>query len=146
MLNTTPATADAATAQTADAYAAQAATRPLAGFGTGAFTCDGAWVGSQVSEMAAALALPRIKPAIGAASVRAAQAGVAAAANGTSLVDGAQISTGRLGFARKHVAQKVSARKGTVLVGTHNFIQMARQYPVTPGGVGPHPAREPVPV
>ncbi len=61
MLNFTPATAGAA-----NAYAAQAATRPLAGFGAGAFTCEGASVGSGVSEMTAALALPRIKPAIGA--------------------------------------------------------------------------------
>ena len=42
MLNFTPATAGAA-----NAYAAQAATRPLAGFGAGAFTCEGAWVGSR---------------------------------------------------------------------------------------------------
>jgi hypothetical protein len=145
MLNITPATAEAATAQTADAYASQAATRPLAGFGAGAFTCDGAWVGSLVSEMAAVLALPRIKPAIGATSARGAQA-VAGAAFGISLVDSggasiAQVSTGRPGSASSD-----NAHTGDVPAGTHNFIQMTRQYPVTPGGVGPHQAREPVPV
>ncbi len=141
MLNITPATAEATTAQTADAYATQAATRPLAGFGAGAFTCDGARVGSRDTEMAAVLALPRIKPAIGASSARGVQAGVAGAAYGTSLVEIAQVSTGRLGF-----AHSVTALSDGVPAGTHNFIQMTRQYPVTPGGVGPHPAREPVPV
>jgi hypothetical protein len=137
MLNITKATAEAATAQTADAYAAQAATRPVAGFGAGAFTCDGAWVGSLfasplVNEMAAALALPRIKPANGAAmtagtSMGRAQAAVAGAAYMTSLIDIVPVDSFQVDF--------------------HNFIQTTtRLYPVTPGGVGPHPAREPVPV
>ena len=136
MLNITPATAEASTAQTVDAYAAQAATRPLAGFGAGAFTCDGAWVGSLfasplVNEMAAALALPRVKPNIGAVkttgtSTGHAQAGIAGAAYMTSLIDIVQVDS--------------------VQVDIHNSIQTTRLYPVTPGGVGPHPAREPVPV
>lgn len=136
MLNFTPATAVATTAQattamTADANALQAATRPLAGFGAGAFTCDGAWVGRQVNEMAAALALPRIKPPIGAVkssgtSTGHAKAGIAGAAYMTSLIDIVQVDS---------VQQDV-----------HNFIQTTRLYLVTPGGVGPHPAREPVPV
>jgi len=124
MLNITPATAEATTAQTADAYAAQAATRSLAGFGAGAFTCDGAWVGSGVTEMTAALALPRIKP-IGAISGHA-QAGFAGAAFMTSHADSAQVDS--------------------VQLDADNFIQMTRLYLVIPGGVGPHPAREPVPV
>jgi hypothetical protein len=125
MLNITPATAEATTAQTANAYALQAATRPFAGFGAGAFMCDGAWVSSQVNE-AAALALPRIKPAGGAISTGQAQATVAGAAYMTSLVD--------------------IVRVDSVHVDAHNSIQTTRLYPTIPGGVGPHPAREPVPV
>jgi hypothetical protein len=34
----------------------------------------------------------------------------------------------------------------TAQVDPNNCIQMTRLYPVIPGGVGPHPAREPVPV
>ncbi len=136
MLNITPAKAEASTARTVDADAAQAATRPLAGFGAGAFTCDGAWVGSLfasplANEMVAALALPRVKPNIGAVkttgtSTGHAQAGIAGAAYMTSLIDIVQVDS--------------------VQVDIHNSIQTTRLYPVTPGGVGPHPAREPVPV
>jgi len=126
MVNITPATAEASTAQTADAYAAQAATRPLAGFGAGAFTREGAWVGSRVNGMAAALALPRIKPAFAASSTGHAQATVAGTAHMTSFIGIVQL--------------------GTAQVDPNNCIQMTRLYPVIPGGVGPHPAREPVPV
>ncbi len=139
MLNITPATAAAATAQTADAYASQAATRPLAGFGAGAFTREGAWVGSRATEKAAVLALPRIKPVIG-ASTGCAQAGVGGAAPTTNLVGGAQAS-GQTG-----IAQLSIVHVDRIQVDTHNFLQMTRLYPVAPGGVGPHPAREPVPV
>jgi hypothetical protein len=130
MLNITPATAEAATAHTADAYAAQAATRPLAGFGAGAFVRDGAWAGFRINEMAA-LALPRVRSAADFRSTTAistghAQAGLAGVAYKTSVVDIVQVDS--------------------VQRDTHNFIQTARLYPVTPGGVGPHPAREPVPV
>lgn len=131
MLNITPATAEAITAQTADAYAAQAATRPLAGFGAGAFTCEGALIGSRRNEMAAALAAPGINSVFAVTSSTAiskghAQAGAAGAGYRTSLVDAVQVDS-----VQRHA---------------NNFIQMARLYPVTPGGVGPHPAREPVPV
>jgi hypothetical protein len=130
MLNITPAMAEAATAQTADAFAAQAATRPLAGFGAGAFVCEGAWAGSRINEMDA-LALPRVRSAADLRSTTAvgtgqAQAGPAGAAYKTSVVDIVQVDS--------------------VQRDTHNFIQTARLYPVTPGGVGPHPAREPEPV
>jgi hypothetical protein len=124
LLNITTATAQAATAETADAYAAQAATRPLAGFGAGAFTHDGAPVGSGFNEMAAALALPRIKAAIAAISTGHAQAGVAGAGEMTSM----------------------TSFVGIVQVDTQKCSQMTRLYPVIPGGVGPHRAREPVPV
>jgi hypothetical protein len=136
MLNITPATAEAATAQTADAYALQAATRPLAGFGAGAFTRDGAWVGSRVNEMAAALALPRIKPAIGAVGTGGTSAGATGAAFMTS-AGIAQVDAASLGTVHADTVQAADS---------HNCIQMTRLYPVTQGGVGPHPAREPVPV
>jgi hypothetical protein len=105
VLNITPATAAAATAQTADANATQAAMRPLAGFGAGAFVFAGAWVGS-------AFASPR--------------AGAFGAVGKASVVDVIQVDS-----VQRH---------------NHNFIQTARLYPVTKGGVGPHPAREPEPV
>jgi len=116
MLNITTATAEAA-----NAHAAQAAAQPLAGFGAGAFTYDGAQVGSQVNEMVAALALPRPKAAIGCISTGHAHADVFGAAHVTSPV-------------------------GIVQEDTQKLSQMTRIYPVAPGGVGPHPAREPEPV
>jgi hypothetical protein len=122
VLNTTPAMAEDITAQTADAYAPQAATRPLAGFGAGAFVCAGAWPASGINELAAALALPRIKPFVAASDL----AGAVAAAGMTSFVDVVQVDS--------------------VQRDAHNFIQTTRLYSATPGGVGPHPAREPVPV
>jgi hypothetical protein len=136
MLNITTATADVVMAQTADVLATQAATRPLAGFGAGAFMCDGAPAASQVSEMAAVLALPRVKPASGASGIGAsgtggAKAGVAGAGWTARLIDRSELSI---------------ARMNNIQADNHNFIQMARQYPVVPGGVGPHPAREPEPV
>jgi hypothetical protein len=131
MLNITTATADVVMAQTADDFATQAATRPLAGFGAGAFMCDGAPAASQVSEMAAVLALPRVKPAIGASGTGGAKAGVAGADWTARLIDRTELSI---------------ARMNHIQADNHNFIQMARQYPVVPGGVGPHPAREPEPV
>jgi hypothetical protein len=135
MLNFTPATAQATAETTADACVSQAAMRPLAGFGAGAFTHDGAWAGSRISEMVAVLALPRIKSASGATSPSGAQAGVAGAAPMSS-------AFGRV-LADARLAQVC---KDSLQADTHNFIQMTRQYPVIPGGVGPHPAREPVPV
>ena len=169
MLNTNPAMAEAITAQTADAYASQAATRPLAGFGAGAFTCEGAWVGSQGNETVAALALPRIESAVDGISVRSAQAAALGATWLTSEVakpdgahaggagsDGAFSGTASAGSTqattvKATTVQAASAKAATVHVSigqtdSYNFIQMTRLYPVIPGGVGPHPAREPVPV
>jgi len=140
MLNITTATAAAATAQTDDAYAAQAAPRPLAGFGVGAFVCAGAWAGSlYASQMAAsqlksemaAVGLSRVTPALGvvgrtAAGTAQAQARPAGAAQKTNVVDIVQVDS--------------------VQRDTHNFIQTALRYPAIAGGLGPHPAREPEPV
>jgi hypothetical protein len=116
MLNTTPATAEAA-----NAFAAQAATRPLAGFGAGAFPHEGAGVDSRINEMVAALALPRIKAAIGAIGTDQSQAAVGGGARRTSYV-------------------------GIVQEDTQKLSQMTRVCPATKGGLGPHPAREPEPV
>jgi hypothetical protein len=135
VLNITPAKAEAATAQTADAYAIQAATRPLAGFGAGAFMCEGAWAGSLlasplISEMAAS-ALSRVSPAFG--------------VKGTPGIAAGQAQAGAFGAAYKASDVDV-VQVDSVQQDTHNFIQTARLYPVTKGGVGPHPAREPEPV
>jgi hypothetical protein len=134
MLNITPATAAAATAQPADACASQAATRPLAGFGAGAFTREAAWAGTRTSEFAASQALPRIKPAIGAP-------GTGSAMSMTSFVGSGQANTVQFSTAQFGIVHVDSVQGDT-----HNFIQMTRMYPVIQGGVGPHLAREPVPV
>ena len=97
----------------AEAIQAEAAQRPLAGSGVGAFMHDGAGTG-YASETAVALARPRIKSA-------------------------AAVISGE------------TARAGSVGVGVgaaaHTQInQMTLVRPVTKGGLGPHPAREPDPV
>jgi hypothetical protein len=115
MLNTTPATAGAA-----NAHAAQAATRPFAGFGAGAFTCDGGSVGSRVSEMTVVLPVPRIKAAIG--------------------------SIGADAQATVFGGLRMSSHVGIVQEDAQKLSQTTRIYPVNPGGLGPHPAREPEPV
>jgi hypothetical protein len=115
MLNITPAEAEATAVQTAGAYAAQAATRPLAGLGAGAFTCAGTWAGSSLTGIAAGKA----------------QAGAVGVAYETKFVDIVQVDS-----VQRDIQNGI----------THNSIQTARPYPATPGGVGPHPAREPVPV
>jgi hypothetical protein len=160
MLNFTPATAGAATAHTADAYAAQAVTRPLAGFGAGAFLCEGTWAGFRTNELAA-LALPGTKPAIRPAGTSGAQAEAVGAAYKTGTVETRPVETSTVETRTAKTSGIVSSILGRVeadgirfskvhmdfvQADTDNFIQTARLYPVTPGGVGPNPAREPVPV
>ena len=82
----------------------------------------GAWAASPVNEMVAAPALPRIRRVFASISLGHPQ---------TSDVVGG-------GY------QPVLA--STVLASTKQLDQMARINPVTPGGLGPHPAREPEPV
>jgi hypothetical protein len=109
---------------------AMAAQRPLAGFGAGAFCCDGVWVGSTLpaetvpaagaakgTGLTAALALPRVKRSVAAISQGYAPAGVSGAVSPA----GTQAKT-------------------------EQFEHLTRINPVVPGGVGPHPAREPEPV
>jgi hypothetical protein len=116
----------------AKAAEAEAAQRPLAGFGTGAFTRRGAQVGFG-NEAIAALALPRIKWAPAAIGQGHAQAGFASGAYGISLPQTSPVLTD-------------AGRVSTMPVYTQHFNQMTRIRPVNPGGVGPHPAREPDPV
>jgi hypothetical protein len=106
----------------------------LAGSCAGAFACDGAWAGSRTKEVAAALPVPRIRRAAAAISQGHAQGGVYA--GGGYPTDLAQIST----------AQISTVQISTAQVSTKQFKQMTRINPVVPGGVGPHPAREPEPV
>ncbi len=113
---------------------AEAAQRPLAGFGMGAYRCDGVQVGASPGaavpaagaakgiDTAAALALPRVKRTVVLISESQAPAGTSGA--------GYQVSI--LAKAEQFTAQQ--------------FEHMTRVRPVVPGGVGPHPAREPEPV
>ncbi|HEY2080206.1 MAG TPA: hypothetical protein VGH53_28090 [Streptosporangiaceae bacterium] len=122
------------TGTVAEVHAAQAAMRPLAGFGAGAFACDGGRVGSSSSQLTAGPALPRIRGAF--AAVRPVHARTADAFAGAfrgSSVGNGTITVG-IGTA--------STRNGSA----KQLNQMTRIYPVAPGGLGPHPAREPEPV
>ncbi len=118
---------------TAEADAAKAAQRPLAGSGAGAFTCEGPWATSRVSRKAASAALPRIRHAEVAGTPGYAQAGSASRAYPTSLVQVSSVLT---------FAVKFGSGLGS---GTQHFNQTTR-LPLIPGGLGPHPAREPDPV
>jgi len=126
VLKFTPATATPGSAA-AEADAAQAAMRPVAGFGAGAFTCDGALVGSSANELAALLPLRRIRGGVAATSTSAAGVGT--------------ISTSNI-----RTSSVRTSPVGTTSVGTQQFDLMARISPAAPGGLGPHPAREPEPV
>jgi len=107
----------------ADADAVRAVMRPLAGLGAGAFASEGAQVGSGASNWVASPALPRIRGAFAAAS---SQIGAQAHDHGCSAYQPGRI--------------------GGNTVGTSTISLMARINPVSPGGLGPHPAREPEPV
>ena len=149
MLKFTPATATLGSAA-AEADATQAAMRPLAGFGAGAFTCDGALAGSGANELAASLALPRIRGAVAATSPARAQAhgrGYGALQLGT--VGKVSTSTVRISTGGTSTVRISTGGTSTVRIstgGTHQFDLMARISPAAPGGLGPHPAREPEPV
>jgi hypothetical protein len=159
VLNITSATASAdstmagiaaacATAAANTVDAAQAAKRPLAGTGAGAFTREGTGAGIRTSE-AAVLAIPRLRWA--------AAAGTGCGQVGTGLGHASAGFGGRGTQAAFGVkSAKASPVYGTTIgnqkpgnnqFGTSEQINlMTRSYPVIPGGVGPHPAREPDPV
>jgi hypothetical protein len=136
MLKFTPATVIPGSAA-AEVETAQAAMRPLAGSGAGAFTCDGARVGSRVSEMAASPALPRVLGTSAATTPARAQA------HGRGCV---AYQPGTAGTSTAYTSTITTSTITTSTVGTKQFSMMARINPVTPGGLGPHPAREPEPV
>jgi len=141
MLNFTPAevtpgdlvlTSTVLTETVAEVRAPQAAIRPLTGFGAGAFAPDGARVGSAAKQLTAGPALPRIRDAFAAdLPVHPWAADGFGGAFGASAIGGSSVGTGM-----------ASTRNG----GATQLNQTTRIYPVTPGGLGPHPAREPDPV
>ena len=153
MLNTTSATASAdstiadiaaaacATSAVNTVDAAQAAKRPLAGTGAGAFMSVGARAGIRTSEVAV-LSLPRLRWA-------------AAAGAGCGLV-GTASGHASAGFGGQGIkATSLGVKSGSGYGRTTGIQQfdnseqineMTRSYPVTPGEMGPHPAREPDPV
>ena len=99
------------------------AMRPLAGLGAGAFASEGAQVGSGASKRVASPALPRIRGAFAAAT---SQRGAHAHGRGCGAYQ--------------------PGMTGGNTAGTSTISLMALISPVTPGGLGPHPAREPEPV
>jgi hypothetical protein len=131
----------------AEADAAKAALRPLAGSGAGAFMHEGAWTGLRASD-SAALKLPRIRCSAAAASQGYEPAGSASRARQARV---AQLSSMLTGSMQAGAVQSGTVLSGAVQVGggqpgaTQNFNQTTR-IPVIPGGVGSHPAREPEPV
>ncbi len=136
MLKSTPATAKPGS-EAAEASAARAALRPLAGFGAGAFTSDGAWVGSHASEKVASPALPRFRGAV---------AGTTSQDCAQAQGHGGAYEPGLGGFRTGTVrTSTIRIRPVGSTAGTQQISLMARLNPVTPGGVGPHPAREPRP-
>jgi len=119
---------------------AKAAQRPLAGFGMGAYFCEGVRAGSALTgvavpgmgaakgiQTATTLVLPRVRWAAVAISEGRASAGASSAGYPASIKAKAE----------KFAAQQFQAQ---------HFDHMTRVNPVLPGGVGPHPAREPEPV
>jgi len=132
VLTSTVLTSTVLTDAVAEVRAPQAAIRPLTGFGAGAFACDGAQVGSAAKQLTAGPALPRIRDAFAAARpVHPWAADGFGGAFRSSAIGGSSVGTGM-----------ASTRNG----GAKQLNQTTRIYPVTPGGLGPHPAREPDPV
>jgi hypothetical protein len=164
VLNITSATAsaDSTMAGIATAYAtaaantvdaAQAAKRPLAGTGAGAFTSEGTRAGIRTSE-AAVLAIPRLRWAA-AAGTGCGQVGTGlghASAGfggwGTQAAFGVKsAASAKVGHSPVYATTIGNQKPGNKQFGNSEQINlMTRSYPVTPGGVGPHPAREPDPV
>jgi hypothetical protein len=95
-----------------------AVTRPLAGIGAGAFLCEGAKVGAHAGDVRLAGTPSRLRGT----SVS------AVGATGVSPVAG------------------VSLRGGYQPSSRIPFNHTTPMFPVRPGNVGPHPAREPDPV
>src|SRR5215469_3869462 len=141
VLKFTPATATLGSAA-AEADATQAAMRPFAGFGAGAFTCDGALVGSGANELAASPVLSRIRGAVAATSPACAQAH----GRGFGALQVGKVGTSHVSTSYVRTSTVRTSTAGISNGGTQQFDLMAPISPAAPGGLGPHPAREPEPV
>ena len=123
MVNITPATVTPGSLQTAvdaaEVDVVLAAARSLAGFGAGAFTCGSGQNG--LAPVGSAQAYLRQPDRAG---------------------SGFRARSGGLG---RHAGGGLGAFQSSP-VSTKQNNQMTRINPVTPGGLGPHPVREPVPV
>jgi hypothetical protein len=151
LVNITPATVTPGSLQTAvdaaEVDVVLAATRSLAGFGAGAFTRGSGQIGSaQIGSVQ--IGSVQIAPShIGSAQVDHRQPDQArsgfGAGSGFGTCGGGlgRHSGGRLGA---YQSSPVSTKSSPVSTKQNN--QMTRINPVTPGGLGPHPVREPVPV
>jgi len=118
---------------TTEAATTEAAQRPFAVPGAGAVTLEGTRV-SFAGRTAAAPRLPRIKRDTTVCSPAHAQAGLA---------DGGAY---RISLSQTSPVLADAGQASTMPVYTQqNFNQMTRIPPVTPGGLGPHPARAPDP-
>jgi hypothetical protein len=131
---------------------AQAAMRPLAGFGAGASACEGAFVGWDGVELrtvqsgtvqSGTVELGTVQSA--SAQSAAGQLAVGHAVPRIRRVFRPEAHAGFAGTASGNAGSGV-AGSGTATGSTKQLNQTTRIYPVTPGGVGPHPAREPDPV
>jgi len=146
MVNITPATVTPGSLQTAvdaaEVDVVLAATRSLAGFGAGAFTRGSGQIGS------AQIGSVKVDSShIGSAQVDhrqpdGARSGFGAGSGfGTCSGGPGRHAGGGLGA---YQSSPVSTKSSPVSTKQNN--QMTRINPVTPGGLGPHPVREPVPV
>jgi hypothetical protein len=130
--------------------AAQAAKRPLAGTGAGAFaregTCmsEGKLTGFRTSEVAV-LVIPRLR--------RAAAAGAGSGLVGTGLehasagVAGGGVNSGQVSPVNGRTITTQQFENSQKFDNSKQFNNLiTRSYPVIPGGLGLHPAREPDPV
>jgi hypothetical protein len=141
------------------AYAKAEAKSPLAGSGVGASACEDTWIGARSGGDG--VSLPRIRQSVAAASQDRASAGLAPELRpqagfvaGTAAM--AMTGAGRVGSgsaAGRHVSNHGSnGRSGAAFVGAGQVStteQPNQKTPISrviPGGVGPHPAREPDPV
>lgn len=140
------------------AYAKAEAKWPLAGSGVGTSACGDLWTGARTSGDG--LSLPRIRQSVAAGESGRASAGQAPelrAQQGFAARSAADAMTGAgrigAGYVRdRHVSNHASnGPVGATFLGagqvrTAQPNQKTQISPVIPGGVGPHPAREPDPV
>jgi hypothetical protein len=136
----------------AEVNAAKAELRPLAGTGAGAFAREGVRAAFRPDGIAA-LALPRIRCSAAAASQGYEPAGSASRARKASFAPvssmlAAAMQAGAVegGLVHTGPAQGSAVKTGSGQRGTTQNFNQTTLIPVIPGGLGPHPAREPEPV